>query len=50
MHYAYRVNGPQDVHNMGDRYDHDKVVIDPYSKGNTNTLWDRAAPAALEIT
>jgi len=43
MHYAYRVSGPQDLHNMGDRYDHDKVLIDPYSKGNTNTLWDRAA-------
>ena len=43
MHYAYRVNGPQDVHGRGDHYDHDKVLIDPYAKGNTDTLWDRAA-------
>src|SRR5579884_1316305 len=43
MHYAYRVHGPQDVHNMGDHYDHEKVLIDPYAKGNTNTLWDRGS-------
>src|SRR5713226_6844268 len=43
MHYAYRVSGPQDLHGMGDRYDCDKVLIDPYAKGNTDTLWDRGA-------
>lgn len=43
MHYAYRVSGPQDLCGMGDRYDCYKVLIDPYAKGNTDTLWDRAA-------
>jgi isoamylase len=43
MHYAYRVSGSEDLHSMGDRYDCDKVLIDPYAKGNTDTLWDRGA-------
>ncbi|OEH93832.1 glycogen debranching protein GlgX [Bacillus solimangrovi] len=40
IHYAYRVDGPQEV-NEGYRFDRDKVLIDPYALGNTNTLWDR---------
>lgn len=43
MHYAYRVDGPQDVHGMGDRYNRNKVLLDPYSRGNTDALWDRVA-------
>ncbi|HZR38603.1 MAG TPA: glycogen debranching protein GlgX [Ktedonobacteraceae bacterium] len=42
MHYAYRVDGPQDLHGKGDRYDRNKVLIDPYSRGNTDTLWNYA--------
>src|SRR5262249_39567363 len=38
-HYAYRIDGPFDPHN-GFRYNRNKVLIDPYAKGNTNTLWD----------
>ena len=41
--YAYRVDGAHDLHGAGDRYNANKVVIDPYSRGNTNTLWSRAA-------
>jgi isoamylase len=41
-HYAYRVDGLQDVHNFGDRYNRNKVLIDPYARGNTDTLWNRA--------
>ena len=39
-HYAYRVDGPSDP-NSGHRFNNKKVLIDPYSKGNTNTLWNR---------
>ena len=35
-HYAYRVHGPN---RRGHRFDHEKVLLDPYAKGNTNTLW-----------
>lgn len=40
-HYAYRVQGPFDPAN-GHRFNARKVVIDPYAKGNTTTLWNRA--------
>lgn len=40
--YAYRIDGPQDK-SEGHRFNKNKVVLDPYSKGNTNTLWDRVA-------
>jgi len=40
MHYAYRVDGPREPH-RGHRFDPDKLLIDPYAKGNTKTLWKR---------
>lgn len=40
--YAYRINGPQD-RSQGHRFNKNKVLLDPYSRGNTNTLWDRVA-------
>jgi glycogen operon protein len=40
-HYAYRVDGPRDVHRQGFRYNPKKVLIDPYSRGNSDTLWNR---------
>src|SRR5229473_7951425 len=40
-HYAYRVDGPSDV-SAGHRFNPKKVLIDPYAKGNTDTLWKRA--------
>ena len=42
MHYAVRVDGPDNVHD-GHRFNRNKVLIDPYAKGNTNNLWDRGA-------
>ena len=43
FHYAYRVHGPQWP---GHRFDPQKVLLDPYAKGNTNTLW-RPADACV---
>ncbi len=40
-HYAYRVDGPNDLHGAGDRFNPNKVLIDPYAHGNTLDLWDR---------
>lgn len=37
-HYAYRVDGPSDP-SAGLRFNRQKVLIDPYSKGNTDALW-----------
>ena len=41
-HYAYRVDGPSD-HGSGHRFNKNKVLIDPYARGNTNSLWNRAS-------
>lgn len=40
-HYAYRVDGHQDLHRAGHRFNKNKVLIDPYARGNTNELWNR---------
>jgi isoamylase len=45
VHYAYRLDGPhdpQDLHEQGHRFNHNKVLIDPYSRGNATALWSRA--------
>ena len=42
MGYAYRVDGPREPWN-GHRFDPEKVLVDPYSKGNCLALWDRGA-------
>jgi isoamylase len=41
--YAYRVDGSHDLHAKGDRFDKDKILLDPYAKGNTKVLWNRLA-------
>src|ERR1700747_3720269 len=41
-HYAYRVDGPWDP-GSGHRFNRNKVLIDPYAKGNTDALWNRVA-------
>ena len=40
-HYAYRVDGPFDPA-LGHRFNKNKVLIDPYARGNTNSIWTRA--------
>jgi isoamylase len=39
-HYAFRVTGPW-VPEQGLRHNRNKVLIDPYSRGNTKTVWNR---------
>jgi glycogen operon protein len=39
-HYAFRLSGPS-VPEQGLRHNRNKVLIDPYARGNTNTLWKR---------
>jgi isoamylase len=41
VHYAYRVDGPQNLHGRGFRFNRNKVLVDPYSLGNTKTLFKR---------
>ena len=43
VHYAYRVGGPNDPSGRGHRFNPNKVLVDPYAKGITTTLWDRGA-------
>jgi isoamylase len=40
-HYAFRVDGPPDG-NAGNRFNRNKVLIDPYALGNTRGVWSRA--------
>ena len=40
-HYAFRVSGPFDL-SVGNRFNANKVLIDPYARGNTNEVWRRA--------
>ena len=47
MHYAVRVDGPWEPHE-GHRFNRNKVLIDPYARGNTNNLWDRVAACGME--
>ena len=42
MGYAYRVDGPHQPWN-GHRFDPEKVLVDPYSKGNCFKRWDRGS-------
>ena len=40
VHYAYRIGGHYDP-GKGHRFDSEKVLVDPYSRGNNEALWDR---------
>jgi glycogen operon protein len=39
-HYAFRVTGPY-APEAGHRHNRNKVLIDPYARGNTDALWKR---------
>lgn len=42
LQYGWRVTGPE-APEAGHRFDAEKLLIDPYARGNTTALWDRAA-------
>ncbi|MGB5715971.1 MAG: glycogen debranching protein GlgX [Gammaproteobacteria bacterium] len=44
-HYAWRVDGPDGLHHNGFRFDRDKVLLDPWARGVTDNLWQRADAA-----
>ncbi|MGW0834876.1 glycogen debranching protein GlgX [Streptomyces prunicolor] len=39
--YAFRIDGPRDNGELGTRFDHRKVLIDPYARANINGRWER---------
>ncbi|HEY7305662.1 MAG TPA: glycogen debranching protein GlgX [Bryobacteraceae bacterium] len=41
-HYAYRVDGPFDPA-AGQPFNRNKVLIDPYARSNTDTMWKRSS-------
>ena len=45
-HFAWRINGPDDVHQSGFRFDREKVLLDPWTRAVSDTLWQRAAATA----
>jgi isoamylase len=46
VHYAYRVDGRFD--SAGQRFNRNKVLIDPYARGNSDSLWDRGSACTPE--
>ena len=50
VHYAYRVDGPTDLHGQGFRFNPGKVLIDPYACGNTDALWKSVRMPAVPTT
>ncbi|MEI7475480.1 MAG: glycogen debranching protein GlgX [bacterium] len=40
-YYAYRIDGPNDISTNGNRFDFNKVLIDPYAKAICEDLWNR---------
>jgi glycogen operon protein len=47
VHYAYRVAGPFNPA-AGHRFNTNKVLIDPYARGNDENLWDRSTASGPE--
>ena len=46
-HYAYRVDGPFDPA-AGQRFNRNKVLIDPYARGNTDSIWKRSSACGVD--
>jgi len=46
-HYAYRVDGPFNP-SAGHRFNRNKVLIDPYARGNTDSLWQRGSASTAD--
>ncbi|MFH7340201.1 glycogen debranching protein GlgX [Streptomyces sp. KHY 26] len=46
--YAYRMDGPRDPKRSGTRFDHRKVLLDPYARANINSRWNRTLAIGLQ--
>ncbi|MFG3281861.1 glycogen debranching protein GlgX [Streptomyces sp. NPDC048111] len=46
--YAYRMDGPHDTSRSGARFDHRKVLLDPYARANINSRWQRTQAIGLD--
>jgi glycogen operon protein len=46
IHYAWRVDGPGDTRHSGFRFDGEKVLLDPWARGVSDSLWQRDAAEA----
>lgn len=46
VHYAYRIDGKSD--SAAQRFNRNKVLIDPYARGNSHFLWDRSKACTSE--
>jgi isoamylase len=46
--YAYRMDGSHDTRRLGTRFNHNKVLVDPYARANVNTVWDRVRATGEE--
>lgn len=44
-YYAWRIDGPDDVHQSGFRFDREKLLLDPWTRGVADGLWRRADAA-----
>ena len=45
-YYAFRVDGPWDLAN-GQRFNRNKVIIDPYAKATNSRLWNRGEACGM---
>jgi isoamylase len=46
--YAYRMEGPAENSEVGHHFNSRKVLLDPYSRANVNSLWDRTLAISPE--
>ena len=40
-YYAWQLDGPDNLHDAGFRFDRDKLLLDPWARGVTDRLWSR---------
>jgi glycogen operon protein len=46
--YAYRIDGPFETKESGNRHNKNKIITDPYARGVSDKLWDRVAACTDE--
>ncbi len=46
VHYTWRMDGPSDTEDSGERFNPNKELIDPWARAVTDSLWDRKSSCA----